>query len=52
MIATALVAPAGARIAVTATVTGSGKGQSIGLVLGNQQRVAAGGIALGKGPAW
>jgi hypothetical protein len=44
-----LVAVAGARIALTAKVAGTGKRVAIGLVLGTPKGSAKGGLALGKG---
>jgi hypothetical protein len=44
-----LVAAAGDQISLTAKVAGTGKRVAIGLVLGNQQGSATGGLALGKG---
>jgi hypothetical protein len=44
-----LVAAAGDRISLTATVRGTGKRVAIGLVLGSPQGSAKGGLSLGKG---
>ena len=44
-----LVAPAGARLSLTAKIKGNGRRLSVGLVLGDAQGSATGGVSLGRG---